>query len=186
MDDAGCARDGLDEVRAEMFRGCVHLVVRPSLGGGEVSVVRGRAGRTVGKVKMVDYHAAPSDIGVPFLVGPAFDQIELQVIVRRDNPVGPFPVDGLEGPFSFGQEDGIRDAEQVPFDGVEPGRGIAVVVVIAGVHQGNAFPETFGLASASFVVRVIEIGQAEGVGEFMAKGPDRGCRIQSGREPHML
>ena len=68
----------------------------------------------------------------------------------------------------------IADPELLELDGAEVRRSGSAVVPGAVVHQTEAAPQASGLATAAVAVRVVQVLQAQGVGEFVAEGAKAG------------
>ena len=91
--------------------------------------------------------------------------------------------DGLQGVVAGGDGLALAQAEQVVIDGGIVGRRPAVIVAVPAVHQVQRREKAVALAAAAFVIRIIEIREAEGVAEFVAEGPDAGESVVPGSVP---
>ena len=146
---------------------CIDLVgTRPKLAG--CGGARHDAGRLV---DMIDQQAIVADAAVPFVIV-ANLQDEVFALHNGIASIGDVVSDRREDVLTVRQGSGFgHPAEHIAFDGTQVRRTAALVVVVAVthnvVHRGRVFIIPVGV-----IVGVVEVRQAQGVGELVAGRAD--------------
>ena len=129
-------------------------------------------------VHVVNEHPALSDVGdvpVPLVARriAAFEQ-EIVVVGRRAHEVSFVVGDGPQLQIApVGDLLRFGPSDHPALQDVECRGRASVVVVAAAAHERIRF-ERRGVAARARIVRVVEVGPAEHVAEFVAEGPDAG------------
>ena len=124
-----------------------------------------------GIVHMIDHQAASADKAVPFLIGAAFDEEDLPLLVCGNQVIIPVFMDRRQGVLPFLERLGLGHFKVPALQAAVVRRRLAVIVLVAGVHQVDFRPDAFRIP-VILIIRIIQVRNAESMGILMAEGSD--------------